>query len=95
MMAAMTVASMLGLRLWTFLPPARRFNKNLYRDPGHWHPTREEEGLRRGSLAGAAIMLAKPLSENSLQKEEAPEPVEVQGLSLVAGAGFRPATFGL
>ena len=40
-------------------------------------------------------MLAKSPSDDSPHKEKAPEPQEVQGLGMVAGAGFEPATFGL
>ena len=40
-------------------------------------------------------MLAKRPSEDFPPKEKAPEPLTVQGLSMVAGAGFEPATFGL
>jgi len=40
-------------------------------------------------------MLAKSPSDDSPHKEKAPEPLTVQGLDMVAGAGFEPATFGL
>jgi hypothetical protein len=43
----------------------------------------------------ASKPLAKRPSEDFPRKEEALEPVEAQGLYLVAGAGFEPATFGL